>query len=154
MITKRNKKTVESRGPVWAPTGPSNSLHSQHSKLKITDISQLLWLIQPSKCQYKRAVPSGACRDHLMACTKVPLEAYTGSKKSCHRNQTRDFGAKHTVQYDSVLIQLVKSGVSLILCCVGAGFFQIQSHNTFHRVCFTMHVNFPYQAHWSCWLYK
>ena len=36
---------------------------------------------------------------------KVPLEAYTGSKKSCHRNQTRDFGTKHAVEYDSVLSQ-------------------------------------------------
>ena len=37
--------------------------------------------------------------------TKVPLKAYTGSKKSCHRNQTRDFAARHTVEYHSVLSQ-------------------------------------------------
>ena len=28
--------------------------------------------------------------------TKVPLEAYTGSEMSYHKNQTRDFLARHT----------------------------------------------------------
>jgi len=61
---------------------------------------------------------------------KAPLEAYTGSKKSCHRNQTRDFGARHTVKCDSVLSQQSISGeiVSLILCVWKPGFFQIPSH--------------------------
>jgi len=36
---------------------------------------------------------------------KVPHEAYTGSKKSCHRNQTCGFGARPAVEYDSVLSQ-------------------------------------------------
>jgi len=36
---------------------------------------------------------------------KVPLEAYTGSKKSCHRNQTRGFGARPAVECDSALSQ-------------------------------------------------
>ena len=34
---------------------------------------------------------------------KVPHKAYTGSKKSYHRNQTRDF--KYSVEYDRVLSQ-------------------------------------------------
>jgi len=32
------QRRLKARGPVWGPTGPS--LHSQHSKLKITDIGQ------------------------------------------------------------------------------------------------------------------
>ena len=58
--------------------------------------------------------------------TKAPLEANTGSKKSCHRNQIRDFGARHTVEYDSVLSQQSISGkiVSLILCVWKLSFFK------------------------------
>ena len=37
--------------------------------------------------------------------SKVPFEAYTGYEKSCHRNQTHNFGARYTVEYDSVLSQ-------------------------------------------------
>ena len=33
------------------------------------------------------------------------IGAYTGFKKSFHRNHTRDFGARYTVEYDSVLSQ-------------------------------------------------
>jgi len=57
---------------------------------------------------------------------KVPLEAYTGSKKSCHRNQTRGFGARPAVEYDSVMSQQSISGeiLSLILCVWKPGFFK------------------------------
>jgi len=51
----------------------------------------------PSSTNTKEPRPSNGA--------KVPLEAYTGSKKSCYRNQTRDFGAGHTVEYDSALSQ-------------------------------------------------
>ena len=61
---------------------------------------------------------------------KAPLEAYTGSGKSCHRNQTRDFGARHSVEYDSALSQQSISGkiVSLILCVWKLVFLKF-SHN-------------------------
>ena len=53
--------------------------------------------------------------------------------KSCHRNQTRNFGARHSVEYD-VLSQQSISGkiVSLIvIVSVEAGFFQIRLHTSF-----------------------
>ena len=48
---------------------------------------------------------------------KAPLEVYRGSGKSCHRNQTSDFGVRHSVEYDSLLSQQSISGiiVNLIL---------------------------------------
>jgi len=58
-------------------------------------------------------------RDHIMVLKRhLRLTKALGSKKSCHRNQTRDYGARHTVVYDSVLSQQSISGkvVSLILC--------------------------------------
>ena len=46
----------------------------------------------------------------------VPLEAYTGSGRSCHRNQTRDFIARHSMEYDSVLSQ--QSIYGKIICFI------------------------------------
>ena len=56
---------------------------------------------------------------------KAPLEAYTGSEKSCHRNQTHDFGARHTVVCDIVMSQQSISGkiIGLILCVWKPVFF-------------------------------
>ena len=74
--------------------------------------------------------------------TKVPLEAFTGSKKSCHRNQTCDFGAKHTVEYDSVLSQQSISGeiISLILWVWKPGFFKSGYIYLFCALCIFNHV--------------
>ena len=57
---------------------------------------------------------------------KARLKAYIGSGKSCHRNQTHDFGARHSEEYDSVLSQQSISGkiVSFILCAWKPGFFK------------------------------
>ena len=88
---------LKARGPVWGPTGLF--VCSQHSKLKIKDICQ------PFVAYPALQAPIKESHDHVCNGTKVPLEVYTGSKKSFHRNQTRDFGTKHTVEYDSVFSQ-------------------------------------------------
>ena len=111
------QRQLKARGPVWGPTGPS--LCSQHSKLKITDIGQPF-----VACPALRA-PIQESHDHLMA-PKCHLTLTQGLRKTCHRNQTRDFGARHTVEYDSVLRQQSISGeiVSLMLYVWKPGFFK------------------------------
>jgi len=94
-VQNRIQRQLKAIGPVWGPTG--SFLHSQHSKLKITDIGQPFVV-----CPALQA-PIQESNDYLMV--PKPLEAYTGSKKSCHRNQTGEFGARHTVEYDSLLSQ-------------------------------------------------
>ena len=91
------RRQLKARGPIWGPTGPF--LCSQHSKLKITDIGQPF-----VACPVLQA-PIQESHDQISNGAKVLLEAYTGSKKSCHRNQTRGFGAKPAVECDSVLNQ-------------------------------------------------
>ena len=68
------RKQLKTRGPVWGRTGPF--MYSQHSKLKITDTGQSFM-----GCPALQAPIQGS-HDHLRNGTKVPLEAYTGSKKS------------------------------------------------------------------------
>ena len=74
---------------------------------------------------------------------KVPLEAYTWCKKSCHRNQTRDFGARNTVEYDSALSQQSISGeiVRLTLCAWKPGFLK-SGHNfrAFHKCSYILYT--------------
>ena len=102
--------------PEVHPTGLS--LYSQRSKLKTTDIGQPFVACPSLQAPIQEPSPFNGA--------KVPLEAYIGSKKGCHRNQTRDFGARHTVEYDSVLSQQFISGkaVSLIVCVRKPGFFK------------------------------
>ena len=70
----------------------------------------------------------------------MPLEAYTGSKESCPRHQTRSFGARPAVEYGSVLSQQSISGeiVTLILCVWKPGFFSnpvtMMKHAVSHSV--------------------
>ena len=86
------RRQLKAGGPVRGPSGPF--LCSQPSKLKITDIGQ------PFVACPALQAPMQESHDHL-----VPLKAYTGSKKSCHRNQTHGFEARPAVEYDSVLSQ-------------------------------------------------
>ena len=101
-------------GPVCGPF-----LYSQYSKLKITDNAwlALCGLSSPPSTNTREPWPFNGA--------KAPFEAYTGSKKSYHRNQTRNFGARHTVEYDSVLSQQCIHKFDIV--CMEAGFFQIQS---------------------------
>jgi len=105
------QRQLKARGPVWGPTGPS--LNSQHSKLNWPTLHSLS---SPQSTNAREPWPSNDA--------KVPLEAYRGSNKSCHRNQTCDFGARYTVEYDSVLSQQSISDeiISLILCVWKLGF--------------------------------
>ena len=116
------RRQLKTRGPVWGPAGPF--LCSKHSKLKIKDIGQ------PFVACPALPAPIQESHDHLMVPKRPALKAYTESKKSCHRNQTCDFGARHTVEYDSVLSQQPISGeiVSLILCVWKPGFLK-SGHN-------------------------
>ena len=79
------------------------------------------WLTQPSLTLKQES------HDQLHSGAKELLEAYTGFWISCHKNQTRDFGARHTVEYDSVLSQQSISGkiISLYCVCGSQVFFQI-----------------------------
>jgi len=85
-VQNGTRRQLKARGPVQGPTGPF--LCSQHSKLKITDIGQP-FVACPALQAPREPWPSNGA--------KVPLKAYTGSKKSCHRNQTSGLGARHTV---------------------------------------------------------
>ena len=79
-----------------------------------------LWLTQPSEHHSKRTMISWW----------RPLPKHhsrlTGSGISCHRNQTRDFLARYTVEYDCALNQQCISDkiVSLILCVWKPGFLK------------------------------
>jgi len=63
---------------------------------------------------------------------KAPPKAYTGSKKSCHRNQTRDFGVGQTVEFDRVLSQQSISGKIVSFIYV-TRFWKISPNVTFYN---------------------